>query len=216
MLRHHPLHRNLCHRRGHRAALRWLRTASPLDTRSGLAGTRSALVLWWTDVYSDIVRLEEVACAVQSEFDAEGGHVRPGVYTFVEDVVAVNGGAGRPYREALDARYNASKSFRILMIELSWFWSIGALVVGSVLTVLVCVHAVHKDVAYGIGESEHDTLCLCETIVTDSSLGWAVPFIWAGIWTLITIPWVQRALDKEEAEWGEIHHGVPSGILPEV
>lgn len=93
----------------------------------------------------------------------KGGHVRPGVYTFVEDVVAVNGGAGRPYREALDARYNASKSFRILMIELSWFWSIGALVVGTVLTVLVCVHAVHKDVAYGIGESEHDTLCLCET-----------------------------------------------------
>lgn len=94
----------------------------------------------------------------------KGGHVRPGVYTFVEDVVAVNGGAGRPWREALDARYNASKSFRILMIELSWFWSIGALVAGAVTTVLVCVHAVPKDVGYGIGESSPTPFVLVERL----------------------------------------------------
>lgn len=28
-----------------------------------------------------------------------------------------------------------------------------------------------------------------------------MPFLWAGIWTAITIPWVQKELEKEYAEW---------------
>ncbi|POR32266.1 Uncharacterized protein TPAR_07532, partial [Tolypocladium paradoxum] len=46
---------------------------------------------------------------------ARGERVLPGAYYFVEDVAAVNAGAGRPFREALAARYKASARFRQML-----------------------------------------------------------------------------------------------------
>jgi hypothetical protein len=34
-------------------------------------------------------------------------------------------------------------------------------------------------------------------------LGWAVPFIWAGVWAAITVPWVRSALHRERVSWEE-------------
>lgn len=34
-------------------------------------------------------------------------------------------------------------------------------------------------------------------------LGWTLPFAWAGVWTLITIPWVQSDLRREKKAWAE-------------
>ena len=34
-----------------------------------------------------------------------------------------------------------------------------------------------------------------------AQVGWVLPFLWAVIWTAITIPWVQRELKKEYEEW---------------
>ena len=31
--------------------------------------------------------------------------------------------------------------------------------------------------------------------------GWVIPFIWAGIWALVTTFWVQRSLKHEAAVW---------------
>ncbi|PIG86103.1 hypothetical protein AARAC_008474 [Aspergillus arachidicola] len=36
-----------------------------------------------------------------------------------------------------------------------------------------------------------------------SALGWSLPFVWAGVWTLITIPWVQSDLRREKKAWAE-------------
>lgn len=83
----------------------------------------------------------------------KGGLVKPGVYTFVEDIVAVNGNAGRPFREALAARYDASPIFRRMILHLSLFWSVSSLVVAIVLTVVICIHEVSDPVAYGVGKS---------------------------------------------------------------
>lgn len=83
----------------------------------------------------------------------KGEKVKPGVYTLLEDIVAVDGGAGRPYREALEARWSASPRFRRLMLDLSLFWSIPSILIGGACTVVVCVHSVPKPVAYGIGET---------------------------------------------------------------
>lgn len=49
-----------------------------------------------------------------------------------------------------------------------------------------------------------------------SITGWAVPFIWAGAWTAITVPWVHSSLHKEHVEW-EAEHGTKKadGELPE-
>lgn len=36
-----------------------------------------------------------------------------------------------------------------------------------------------------------------------AQLGWTLPFAWAIIWTLITIPWVQSDLRREKEAWAE-------------
>jgi len=117
----------------------------------------------------------------------KGGKVHPGVYYLMEDVVAVNAGAGRPFREALASRYQASPRFRRMLRVQSWFWSVPALVVAIACTVLIVIHPIHKAVAYGIG--------------------WGVPFVWAGIWAAISIPWVRREMHKEKETW-ELDCGV--------
>lgn len=82
----------------------------------------------------------------------KGGVVNPGVYYLMEDIIAVNAAAGRPFREALAARYRASPRFRRMIRNQSLFWSIPALLVGIACTIVVVIHQVDKNVAYGVGE----------------------------------------------------------------
>ncbi|RVX69644.1 hypothetical protein B0A52_06708 [Exophiala mesophila] len=116
---------------------------------------------------------------------SKGGEVYPGVYYLVEDVVAVNAGAGRPFREALEARYKASPRFRRMLRVQSWFWSVPAIMVAIVCTVLIVIHRIPKAVAFG----------------------WGVPFVWAGIWAAITIPWMKREMVCERETW-EMDFGI--------
>lgn len=44
---------------------------------------------------------------------------------------------------------------------------------------------------------------------TNGNLGWGVPFVWAGVWVAITIPWVRREMHKETVTWEE-----DFGIIP--
>ncbi len=136
----------------------------------------------------------------------KGEQVKPGVYYFIEDIVAVNANAGRPFREALAARYQASPIFRRLIKHQSLFWSVPALVIAIVLTVVVCVHTVSDPVAYGVGESSHLYLPIPEG-QANNSIGWAVPFIWAGLWVPITLLWVRREMREERDSW-ELDNGI--------
>jgi hypothetical protein len=45
--------------------------------------------------------------------------------------------------------------------------------------------------------SLHEPILAANTI----QVGWVLPFLWAGVWTALTIPWVQRELKKEYEEW---------------
>ncbi|RSL53338.1 hypothetical protein CEP54_010464 [Fusarium duplospermum] len=112
---------------------------------------------------------------------AKGEQVLPGVYYFIEDVVAVNAGGGRPYREALAARYKASPRFRRMIYVQSWFWSIPALVLAVPLTVISVIPQVPATGAYGVA--------------------WAVPFLWATLWGIITIKWCKKDMARERREW---------------
>lgn len=114
---------------------------------------------------------------------AKGKKVLPGIYYVVEDIVAVNSGGGRPFREGLAARYNASPIFRKMIRDLSWFWSAPGLFMAAACTVIVCIHQVPKPIAYG--------------------LGWGIPFLWAGIWGFITLPWVRTVMHNERRCWEE-------------
>ncbi|EXL39564.1 hypothetical protein FOCG_17828 [Fusarium oxysporum f. sp. radicis-lycopersici 26381] len=112
---------------------------------------------------------------------AKGEKVLPGAYYFIEDVVAVNAGAGRPYREALAARYKASPRFRRTLYIQSIFWSIPAVVLAIVLTIVAVIPQVPASGAYGV----------C----------WAVPFLWAIAWGIITIYWCKRDMVRERLGW---------------
>ncbi len=81
----------------------------------------------------------------------KGGKMHPMVYTIVEDIVAVDGGAGKGYRERLRARYDASWRFRLLIAQLNWFWAAGALLDG--IGTMVALWTIPSEtVAYGVGE----------------------------------------------------------------
>jgi hypothetical protein len=81
----------------------------------------------------------------------KGEAVRPGIYYIVEDIVAVNSGGGRPFREGLAARYKASPIFRKMIRDQSLFWSIPGLLVAAACTVVVVINEVPEPVSYGIG-----------------------------------------------------------------
>lgn len=81
---------------------------------------------------------------------ARGEKFRPGVYFLIEDVVAVDGQGGRPYRTAFDSRYRASPKFRQMLVKMSLFWSAPALLVAAAVTVVV--FNIPTVVAFGVGE----------------------------------------------------------------
>lgn len=80
----------------------------------------------------------------------KGEVCRPGIYTIMEDVVAVDGNGGRAFRETLDQRYKASPQFRSMLAKLSLFWSIPGLGVATAVTVIVWTTSI--PVAFGIGK----------------------------------------------------------------
>lgn len=81
---------------------------------------------------------------------APGTKAHPAVYTIIEDIVAVDGGGGRDFREALRARYDASPLFRRMLLRLNAFWGFGAVIVAGVVTSLLWT--IPREIAYGVGQ----------------------------------------------------------------
>ncbi|OJI99203.1 hypothetical protein ASPVEDRAFT_125535 [Aspergillus versicolor CBS 583.65] len=127
----------------------------------------------------DILR----ACGFRAPFRISStpkGAVMPtALYVLIEDVVAVDGGGGQMYRYALRTRYLSSPYFRRMLVQMNFFWAGGSIVWGAAITAMV--FTTPQDAAFAIG--------------------WAAPFVWAGIWALITIPWVQSDLRREKEAW---------------
>ena len=142
-------------------------------------------------------------------------HVRnsicpPLTFCLLEDICAVDGKGGQKYRTAALARYHASPRFRALLLQLLWFWSIPAIVIGVVL--IIVIYLTSDDIAYVSSprylrrvDSRFSFLMLSRhmfwTLTTKQGVGWGVPTVFALVWTLITIGWVQRALQVEKDRW---------------
>lgn len=127
----------------------------------------------------DILRYANVRAPCRISSLPVGAPLRPGIYAYIEDVCAVDGSGGTEFRQRLNLRYQASKAFREMLHRLTLFWAAGAF--GCTVVTSAIVWTVQRDAAYVVG--------------------WTVPFLWAGIWTAITIPWVQRSLKHEYTEW---------------
>jgi len=129
----------------------------------------------------DILRYFQVPAPVRLSSVPKGAQLRPGIYSLIEDVCAVDGSGGTAFREALDRRYEASHIFRAMLRRLGIFWAIGAEGMAVVCTILI--FTISPDAAYAVG--------------------WSAPFVWAGVWTVFTFWYVKKELKREDKEWTE-------------
>ncbi|KAF8523360.1 hypothetical protein BU17DRAFT_43922 [Hysterangium stoloniferum] len=103
----------------------------------------------------------------------------PFTFTFVEDIVAVDGGAGLAFRKAWRARYEASTVMRKLLRDQALFWGAGGCTAAA--AIISVSWTTMEDVAYGVG--------------------YGVPWVWAIVWTCISVILVKRELKKERMVW---------------
>lgn len=130
-------------------------------------------------VFFEMMRLLRLPSPVRVSSQPRGSTLRPGVYSLIEDIVAVDGSGGTAFRERLDKRYRSSHIFRSMLERLTIFWAFGAVVVAVVMTSVI--FTIDHEVAY--------------------TLGWSVPFVWAGLWAAITWLYVRRMLRIEIETW---------------
>ncbi|KAJ6099222.1 hypothetical protein N7467_000757 [Penicillium canescens] len=129
----------------------------------------------------DIFRMMGFKAPFRISSTPKGSVMPTALYALIEDVVAVDGGGGQIYRYALRTRYLSSPYFRRMLFEMNCFWSGGSIVFAAAITAVV--FTVEEPVAF--------------------TLGWSLPFAWAIVWTIITIPWVQSDLRREKRAWAE-------------
>lgn len=147
-------------------------------------------------VFSGVMYSMGVRARFRVSSVAPGERVLPAVYTFVEDVVAVDGGAGKTYRMRLRERFDASPMFRSMIVRLNWLWGVGGLIDG-IGTVVVIWAVPEEEVAYGVG--------------------WLSPLVFVAIWAYITVYWCQRSLLIEKERWAASITSSPRGdIEPEM
>ncbi|KAI9369328.1 hypothetical protein BJX61DRAFT_536518 [Aspergillus egyptiacus] len=127
----------------------------------------------------DILRALGFKAPFRISSTPKGAVMPTALYVMIEDVVAVDGAGGQMYRYALRTRYLSSPYFRRMLLQMNYFWAGGALIWAGGITAMV--FTTPQDAAF--------------------TIGWCVPFVWAGLWTLITIPWVQSDLRREKALW---------------
>ena len=129
----------------------------------------------------DVLRSFQVPAPVRISSIPKGSQLRPGIYSVIEDVVAVDGSGGTEYREALNRRYEASHIFRAMLRRLGAYWTFGFLGAGVLTTALV--FTLEDDAAYIVG--------------------WSLPFVWAGFWVLGNFWYVNKKLKEEKISWAQ-------------
>lgn len=107
---------------------------------------------------------------------AKGELLRPGVYVIVEDVVAVDGQQGQEWRRAWAARYEASPALQRFLRTMDLVWGVTGL----------AVVAVVWGVVFGVSNAEVGYV-----------VGWALPWVWATVMTVLTIQLAKRMLRRE-------------------
>ncbi|KAL5042238.1 hypothetical protein BDW71DRAFT_200721 [Aspergillus fruticulosus] len=112
----------------------------------------------------------------------KGDPMRPALYPFLEDIIAVDGKGGQRYRGRLDQRYKASPPFRGMLHRLTLLWAIPqTLVAGGA---MAGIFTADRELAY--------------------TLGWSVPAIWAGIWAAVMVAWTRVELRRETHYWRRV------------
>ena len=148
-----------------------------------LAMPVSSLLFWFAFelLMIDAFRFLHMPAPMRISSVPKGAPMRPAIYSIIEDVCAVDGSGGTEFRKRLNARYVASHYFRQMLHRLTIYWAFGMLACAIVTTTLV--FTLDKEPAYVVG--------------------WALPFVWAGIMIPPTFIYVFRCLRREYAKWPE-------------
>lgn len=94
----------------------------------------------------DILRYMKVPAPFRISSLPRGTPLRPGIYSIIEDVIAVDGSGGTEFRQRLNLRYMASHVFRQMLHRLTLFWAVGALLAASATTAIIFTCS--RNVAY--------------------------------------------------------------------
>ena len=97
-------------------------------------------------VIIDIMRYFKIPAPMRISSLPRGSPLRPGIYSIIEDVVAVDGSGGTEFRQRLNLRYLSSHHFRLMLHRLTLFWAFGAFAIATATTVII--FTTHKNVAY--------------------------------------------------------------------
>lgn len=136
----------------------------------------------------EMLRYFSVSAPIRISSIPKGSQFRSSIYPLIEDICAVDGSGNTEFRRNLDRRYAASSVFRNMLQRLGIFWTLGA----------ECCAALTLALVFGLDDDLDDYAF---------TIGWALPFVWAGPWALATVYYVKRELKKEQMDWFRLHDG---------
>lgn len=116
----------------------------------------------------DIARIAGYRAPIRISSLPRGSPLRPGIYSLIEDICAVDGAGGTEFRQRLNLRYMASHMFRQMLHRLTLFWAFGACAIASITTALI--FTIQKDAAYVVSSTPDTTENVIVTV-----LGWLGP-----------------------------------------
>ncbi|KAK8079220.1 hypothetical protein PG994_003027 [Apiospora phragmitis] len=149
--------------------------AMPLSTVLFIFGTVSLSI--------DILHGLSIPAPMRISSIPRGAQLRPGIYPLIEDICAVDGSGTTEFRRNLNRRYAASHVFRTMLRRLGFFWALGA----------DCCAFTTMALVFGLADDG-----LIDYAYT---IGWVLPFIWAGPSAWATVLYVKRELKKEKRLW---------------
>lgn len=130
-----------------------------------------------------------------SSFPA-GAHLPPLPYVFIEDLCAVDGGGGVDFRYAFKRRYEESAVIRKLLRDTAVWWGLSGTILCTIL-IAISWTTDHYDTDIGY------------------ALGYATPWVWAFICSLLTVQYAKKEVRRERSEWRRsknIHKTMPLDI----
>lgn len=112
----------------------------------------------------DIARIAGYRAPIRISSLPRGSPLRPGIYSIIEDICAVDGSGGTEFRQRLNLRYMASHHFRLMLHRLTLFWAFGACAIAAITTALI--FTIQRDAAYVVS-----FLCLRLMVLLITVLG---------------------------------------------
>ena len=94
----------------------------------------------------DALRLLGYRAPIRISSLPRGTPMRPGIYSIIEDICAVDGSGGTEFRQRMNLRYMSSHYFRQMLHRLTLFWAFGGLCASG--ATIAMIFTIQKEAAY--------------------------------------------------------------------